>query len=50
MVASAGVIGSGGDWQAVHAKAIANIEIKRMISSAPHVWCGGLRRTCCTSG
>ena len=41
MVASAGAIGLGGDWQAVQAKAIANIEIKRMISSAPHIWCGG---------
>jgi len=35
IVASAGAIGLGGDWQAVHAKTTAKIEIKRMVSSAP---------------
>jgi hypothetical protein len=37
VVASAGAIGLGCDWQAVHAKITAKIEIKRMVPSAPYM-------------
>jgi hypothetical protein len=42
VVAPAGAIRSGCDWQAAHPKTTAKIEIKRMVLSAPYmVWtCG----------
>jgi hypothetical protein len=45
VVAPAGAIGLGCDWQAAHPKTTAKIEIKRMVLSAPIYGIGAVPMT-----